>query len=139
SAESKANAALDERTKALEDLRLSEAKIKAALEGEQRSAARHRVLLAQREWVDGNVGRVEELLRECAPQARHWEWHYLKWLCHTDLFTRMSPVGEVNRLALSPDGRRLAVAGTDAVARLGDVNFERPGPVLGGQGAAVSG
>src|SRR5215469_16657816 len=47
--------------------------------------------LAQREWEDGNVAHVLELLEAQRPKRaeetdlRGWEWYYLNRLCRTEL------------------------------------------------------
>src|SRR5205807_10481833 len=65
--------------------------VEAALAGEQQALAReaqakehleqlsyvHRINLAWRDWDAGEVLRARRLLAGCAPQRRHWEWHYL--------------------------------------------------------------
>jgi spectinomycin phosphotransferase len=33
------------------------------------------------------VARADEVLDDCPPALRGWEWHYLKRLCHADLHT----------------------------------------------------
>jgi WD40 repeat protein len=72
----------------------------------------HRVLLASREWAAGNVGQAVQLLDDCNPLLRGWEWHYLRGLCHADLVTLRHPLVRpgwwtVTSVAWSPDGRRL--------------------------------
>ena len=47
----------------------------------------HHIARAHMEWRDGDVGRVEPLLDDAPPVYRHWEWNYLKRLCHADLLT----------------------------------------------------
>jgi WD40 repeat protein/serine/threonine protein kinase len=78
--------------------------------------------LADRERMAGNVGRAEELLEapECPPNLRGWEWHYLKRL-------RFGEGPSVRygcllwSLAVSPNGRWLAVGGMDGIIHLWDV------------------
>jgi tRNA A-37 threonylcarbamoyl transferase component Bud32 len=69
----------------------------------------NRIGLAQREWSANNVARAEQLLDECPPHLRHWEWHYLKRLCHGERYT-LQTRRSVRGLAFSPDGTRLALA-----------------------------
>jgi eukaryotic-like serine/threonine-protein kinase len=78
----------------------------------------NRVALAEREWRAGNVARADALLDACAPAGnrldpRHWEWHYLKRLCHAELQTLKGHGDGVGGVAYSPDGSLLASAGWD--------------------------
>jgi WD40 repeat protein len=77
-----------------------------------------RVLLASREWSAGNVGRTQQLLDDCEPGVRGWEWHYLHRLCHAELLTVRHPAARpgwwtVTCVVWSADGRRLLSAGKD--------------------------
>jgi WD40 repeat protein len=84
------------------------------------------VALAGREWQSGNVPRVEELLNECSPDRRHWEWHYLKRQTKSSLSTLVGPhFGVVTALAFSPDGQRLVSAGWHATAKVWDADLGR--------------
>jgi eukaryotic-like serine/threonine-protein kinase len=69
-----------------------------------------RVGLAERELSENNVGRAEELLEECPPELRGWEWHYLKRRRHGNVRTLPGDRGYVWAVAFSPDGRRVASA-----------------------------
>jgi dipeptidyl aminopeptidase/acylaminoacyl peptidase len=75
--------------------------------------------LAQHAWDAGGADRVRELLEKHRPKAgetdlRRFEWYYLYRLCHADLLT-LNTGGWVHSVAYSPDGKRLASAGTEAV------------------------
>jgi WD40 repeat protein len=79
---------------------------------------------AEREQAAGNVGRSEQLLNGCATHLRGWEWDYLKRL----RFGGAPPVPlgtHLNCIALSNDGRWLAVGGRDGILRLWDVKSWR--------------
>src|SRR5262249_18557759 len=67
----------------------------------------HRIALADQSWRLNHVARAEEILEECPPALRRWEWHYLKRRCHRELLVRSLP-GAPNRLMLSADGTRVA-------------------------------
>ncbi len=84
-----------------------------------------RVLLASREWSAGNVGRTQQLLEDCEPALRGWEWNYLRGLCHTDLLTlrhRSVRPGwwTVTSVAWSPDGKWLLSGCKDGGVHLWD-------------------
>jgi WD40 repeat protein len=71
----------------------------------------HRVNLAHREWLAGNVGRADQLLNECPPELRHWEWRYVRHLCDADLLALDDHGMPITRIAYSRDGRYLATVG----------------------------
>jgi WD40 repeat protein len=96
--------AQDERNRALE----AEKKIAGALERERFVSYTHRLALAQQAWLANEVGRASQVLDECPADQRHWEWRYLRRLGNTALVTFRGHVGEVNALAFSPDGERVA-------------------------------
>jgi eukaryotic-like serine/threonine-protein kinase len=68
----------------------------------------NRVALAEREWLVQNRPRAMELLLECDPASRGWEWRFVTRLClatpHIDLATAAGPVRNVT---FDPTGRLL--------------------------------
>jgi WD40 repeat protein/serine/threonine protein kinase len=82
-----------------------------ALAQERQTAYYHRIDLAHRYWLGNDVARAEQFLNDCPVALRHWEWHYLKRLCHADLRTLVVDSGQVNDMAFSPDGALLATSG----------------------------
>jgi WD40 repeat protein len=83
---------------------------------EQRKAAEtnlfHRnIALAHREWQANDPGRADQLLDECPLDRRHWEWYYLKNLCHSELARLEGHTQIITGIALSRDGCWLASIG----------------------------
>jgi WD40 repeat protein len=101
---------------AAERARRNEARQKAAAEQARRHAETQLYLsnipLAQREWLAGNAGRALQLLNECPPDQRGWEWHYLKRQLNSSLLTLVGPSTSLTAVAYSPDGKLLATAGS---------------------------
>jgi WD40 repeat protein len=77
----------------------------------------NQITLANRYWLDNNVGKTEELLESCRPELRHWEWHYLRRLCRTEV--RRWP-GSFAQFSL--DGKSLLVAADAQTAILLDTS-----------------
>jgi WD40 repeat protein/serine/threonine protein kinase len=80
----------------------------------------HRIALAEREVVAHNVGRAEQLLDECPPELRHWEWHYVKRLCHPELLTLPGHADQVDALAFSADGQKVTSVSRDGAVKVWD-------------------
>jgi WD40 repeat protein len=74
--------------------------------------------LAQHAWDAGGVERVRELLEQQRPKKREtdlrrFEWHYLNRLCRAEVLTLQDQEDrffQLNSMAMSPDGKRLATA-----------------------------
>jgi WD40 repeat protein/serine/threonine protein kinase len=69
--------------------------------------------LAHQAWQNAQISTANDLLgRYLAPaemsELRGLEWQYIQRLCHSDLWTR--PGTYFTKLAISPDGRRIAAA-----------------------------
>jgi WD40 repeat protein/serine/threonine protein kinase len=88
-----------------------------ALERERREANFHRLTLAHRELSADNLGRALKLLDECPEDLREWEWHYLMRLCRVEPLV-LRDEAEVNGVAFSPDGERLASACGDGTVKV---------------------
>ena len=72
----------------------------------------HRIALADRERIMNNIGGADRLLAECPEALRHWEWQYLSRVCHLERSTIRGWEGPISAVAWSPDGTRIAAAGT---------------------------
>jgi WD40 repeat protein len=103
-----------------ERLEAAQQKTQDALSESQASLYRHRIALIEREWLANNVARARFLLRECRPEMRQWEWHYLNRLCHSDLLTLRGHDHAIHGLAFSPNGKRLVSVGYDQTAIVWD-------------------
>jgi hypothetical protein len=93
----------------------------AALAEEKQSAYFQRIALAERELAANNLARAEELLDQCPPELRRWEWHYLNRSRGRPPRVMRHRHAVSGRAALSPDGKRLATTGMDGTITLWDV------------------
>ena len=67
-----------------------------------------RVELANREMLDNNLARTEELLQGCPPDLRGWEWRYVMRLGHREQLALYGHSSSVESAAFGPDGSWLA-------------------------------
>jgi WD40 repeat protein/serine/threonine protein kinase len=77
----------------------------------------HRIALAHRELSVDNLHGALKFLEECPTELRDWEWHYLMRLCRIEPLV-LGDKTEINGVAFSPDGERLASAGGDGVVKI---------------------
>ncbi|HEY7314352.1 MAG TPA: serine/threonine-protein kinase [Gemmataceae bacterium] len=106
---------------------------------EQRTAYGRAASLAYDEWRAGNAGLAEQLLAECRPELRGWEWHYLRRLFQgRQLATLDGHAGEVLAVAFSPDGSRFASAGAEGNIKVWDRQNLQEIFTLRGHAAAVT-
>ncbi|NUQ65403.1 MAG: protein kinase [Pirellulales bacterium] len=104
----------------------------------QRYLVEMRLAATDYEW--GQTGRLEEALHVQVPEPgqpdfRHWAWYYLLAQCHTERRTLRGHTRPVHAVAWSPDGQRLASAGSDRTIRIW--NVESPEPEGKGRGSRV--
>src|SRR5262249_24794975 len=97
----------------------------------------HRVLLAQQALADHNPLRADQLLEECPPAHRNWEWHYLKRQCQVHVGTLQGHTAPVQSVAYSPCGRWIASAGGDKTIRIWEAATRREIRTLGEQTAPI--
>jgi transposase len=81
-----------------------------ALQAEQRSSYLNRIGLSWADWQAGSVSRADQVLDDCLPALRSWEWHYLKRLCHAELLALPGHGHSIRCLAFCPDGKRRSSA-----------------------------
>jgi WD40 repeat protein/serine/threonine protein kinase len=96
----------------------------------------HRIALAHQELLVDNLGRAEQLLNECPPDLRQWEWHYLKRVCRVEPVV-LPDTTEVNGVAFRPDGEQIATAGRDGTVKVWDLRSGKVIQTLRGHGAYV--
>jgi WD40 repeat protein/tRNA A-37 threonylcarbamoyl transferase component Bud32 len=105
--------------RANQDLNQALEREREARDGERFTAYFQRIALVDREWSANNLSRALELLDQCPPELRGWEWHYLKRLRGTNL-PPMHHDNAVLCAAISPDGELIASGSQDGVLKLWD-------------------
>jgi eukaryotic-like serine/threonine-protein kinase len=100
---------------------------------EQEAAYREDIGAAQGYFTAGDIVSAERLLRKYIPvgegvdsgDLRGFEWHYLSAQVTHDAYDEYDAGTEIYQMKLSPDGKWLAVAGSDSQLRILDVNTLR--------------
>jgi WD40 repeat protein/serine/threonine protein kinase len=114
-AEAARKVANDERLRAEEE----EDKATLAKEAEEYEAYVARIGLANAKVAENAFDRTRQLLAECDPEHKNWEWGRLAYLCSMSAATW--PVeGIVESVAFSPDGKLFASGEREGNARLWD-------------------
>ncbi len=88
----------------------------------ERSLYFNRVLLARHAVEDNDAMRTKQLLDECPPGLRGFEWHRLQWLSDRSSRTLSGHEGTVFDVEISPGGQELATAGEDGSIRVWHVS-----------------
>ena len=88
--------------------RSAKLELEDVLRDERRTAYAQRLGLAHGDWLANNVDRAEEVLLGCPEEFRHWEWRYLRRLCHADRLTLRGHPGPVYGVTFSPNGKYVA-------------------------------
>ncbi len=80
-----------------------------------------RIALAQQKWFANDLAQAETLLDACPEDLRHWEWGYLKGLCHPERLTLSGHAEAVTSVAFNPRGSQLLSAGLDSTLKVWDL------------------
>jgi WD40 repeat protein len=99
--------------------RQNEDKANKATQKEEYGAYVARIGLAAAKIEENAFDRALELLQECPPRFRDWEWGRLYYLC-TQGSRTINAVDPVEALAFSPDGARFASGGWGGIIRVWD-------------------
>ena len=83
----------------------------------RRSVYFNTIALAQNALEDHNTAYLVQLLNDCPPDLRGWEWRYLHRLCDASLATLRGHTDHVVTVAVSPDSTRIASGSTTCRAR----------------------
>jgi WD40 repeat protein len=92
----------------------------SAKEAEEYEAYIARIGLAAAKIDENAFDVAEEILNQCKPELRNWEWGRLKHLC-SQTTQEFKVGGPVDSVAVSPDGKLAAAASWDRKARVWDL------------------
>ena len=115
-AERSRSAEAEARAKEAEQRRIAE----DALGKLEKSQYFRRIAWAQREWEANNVAYADQLLEECPLALRHWEWHYLNRLCHSEVLSLSGFTNGVQAFAVTTNGQRIAALSEDGIVKILD-------------------
>ena len=107
----------DATEKSFRQLQKSETELLAELEKVRRQLYAYRIHLAEAARKDGKFALARKHLAACPERLRHWEWHYLNRQSNVPkqpAALLIKGLGkQINDLAFSPDGKSLAISGSD--------------------------
>lgn len=89
-----------------------------ALDNVERYLYANRISLAQREIERRDFGRADQLLNECKPPFRGWEWYHLRANISASRELEHGHFDAVHLTALSPNGKFVATGCRDGKVRL---------------------
>jgi len=97
-----------------------------------------RIALAQNAYDSHDMRRFRQLLDECPPELRAWEWQRLRWLADRSVRTLRGHSGLIRSVTVRPHGQIIASGGNDAKIRIWDAGMGRHLWTLDGQGGPVT-
>jgi WD40 repeat protein/serine/threonine protein kinase len=95
-----------------------------ALERERQNSYYQRIGLADREWFENNLDRMEQFLEACPADLRGWEWRYLKRLRYKT-HSSLHHDSMILCVAFSPVGSHLASCSQDGVIKVWDAHSDQ--------------
>jgi WD40 repeat protein len=94
----------------------------------------NRLQTVYRHWLEHDFGAARSLLAECPEPLRHWEWHYLAWLCDADRISLAAPFAKAwafaalcNRCATLSDDGTITISDTTTGATVRAMHGGRKG------------